>query len=109
MGEKVINMTPHPITICDDDGNILRQIMPCGRWIRLSHETVSAGFDVDGIPVTVTKFGDPIGLPPYEEGVFYVVSQLVKNALTDRQDLLVPAETVRDERGRIIGCRSLGA
>ena len=108
MAQEVINMTPHPITICDDAGNILRKIMPCGRWIRLSRITVSAGFDVDGIPVTKTTFGYPIGLPPYEEGVYYVVSQLVKNTLTDRQDLLVPAETVRDERGRIIGCRSLG-
>ena len=41
-------------------------------------------------------------------GVFYIVSQLVKNALPDRTDLLVPAEVVRDGNGNIIGCKSLG-
>lgn len=40
--------------------------------------------------------------------IYYIVSQLVKSALPDREDLLVPAEVVRDEQGHIIGCRSLG-
>jgi hypothetical protein len=39
---------------------------------------------------------------------YYIVSQLVKSALPSRNDLLVPAEVVRDASGNIIGCRSLG-
>ena len=39
---------------------------------------------------------------------YYIVSQLVKNALFSRKDLLVPAEVVRDEQGVILGCKSLG-
>ena len=40
--------------------------------------------------------------------VYYIVSQIVKSALPNRADLLVPAEVVRDNAGNIIGCKSLG-
>lgn len=40
--------------------------------------------------------------------VYYIVSQIVKSALPERHDLLVPAEVVRDEMGNILGCKSLG-
>ena len=63
---------------------------------------------IDGIRTSYTVFGEPEGLPDFKDGVFYVVSQLVKSALPNRKDLLVPAEVVRDEKGQIIGCKSLG-
>jgi hypothetical protein len=44
----------------------------------------------------------------FEIKTYYIVSQLVKSALPNRCDLLVPAEVQRDEKGNIIGCRSLG-
>jgi len=100
-------MTPHPITILDESNNIIRSI-PSDGLIRLKTSTVSAGFTVDDVNITKTQFGEPQGLPNYELGKFYVVSQLVKNAFPEREDLLVPAEVVRDENGQIIGCRSLG-
>jgi hypothetical protein len=62
----------------------------------------------DGTPLTKTGFGDVEGLPEYKSGTYYIVSQIVKNALPKRWDLLVPAEVVRDSRGTIIGCKSLG-
>lgn len=67
-----------------------------------------AGYEIDGVKITTTQFGEPEGLPDFEEGVFYITSQLVKSALPQRSDLLVPAEVVRDENGNIIGCKSLG-
>src|SRR4030042_444641 len=60
------------------------------------------------IPTSRTEFGDVVGLSPQADGVYYIVSQLVKSTLPDRTDLLVPAELVRDERGNIVGCGSLG-
>ena len=49
-------------------------------------------------------------LEPEWSGIetYYVVSQLVKSALPNRVDLLVPAEVVRNSDGNVIGCRSLG-
>jgi hypothetical protein len=101
-------MTPHAINICDKDGNISRVIPACGNQIRLTVKTVDLGFEIVGIKVTSTVFGEPVGLPNYSEGTWYIVSQLVKSALPERKDLLVPAEVVRDASGNILGCMSLG-
>jgi hypothetical protein len=100
------NFTPHPITICNNAGEVTRVIQSEG-LVRLKAVTVPAG-EIDGVPVTRTEFGQPEGLPEFKEGVFIVVSQLVKSALPSRSDLLVPAEVVRDEKGNIVGCKSLG-
>jgi hypothetical protein len=100
------NFTPHPITICNNAGEVIRIIQSEG-VVRLKAVTVPAG-EIDGILVTKTEFGHPEGLPEFGEGVYYVVSQLVKTALPSRSDLLVPAEVVRDEKGNIVGCKSLG-
>ena len=101
------NLTPHPITVIDESNNIIQTIASDG-LVRLKSTTVDAGFTVDDCKISKTVFGEPEGLPEYEFGQFYIVSQLVKSALPDREDLLVPAEVVRDENGNIIGCRSFG-
>ena len=105
----VINKTPHPVNIVDAEGNVVRTFPMCPRdeLVRLSVNTVPAE-DLDGVPTSRTEFGEPLCLPDFAGEVYYIVSQLVKSALADRSDLLVPAEVVRDESGRIIGCRSLG-
>ena len=104
----LVNRTPHPVTIVDDDNNIIRVIEVSGLPpIRLKSSIVSTG-DVDGVKLSKTVFGQAENLPEKEDGVYHIVSQLVKNACPNRDDLLVPAEVVRDENGNIIGCRSLG-
>ena len=103
----IINMTPHQIDLVLDSGEVWLEINPSGDLIRLSMTTEEDGL-VDGIPVSRTTYGEATGLPEFEEGVFYVVSGLVKSALPHREDLLVPSEMVRDDKGRILGCKSLG-
>lgn len=103
----VKNLTPHPIHIVDAEGTVLKTFQSEG-LVRLKASTVHAGFSVDGVPVTKTQFGEPEGLPLFEQGTFLIVSQLVKSALPDRFDLVVPADVVRDANGNIVGCRSLG-
>ena len=105
---SLINMTPHPIHIIGADNQVIRTIEQSGSLIRLKANSIDAGFRVDDIAISRTEYSEPIGLPEYELGVFYIVSQLVKSALSDREDLLVPADVVRDKEGNIIGCRSLG-
>jgi hypothetical protein len=103
----IINMTPHAVTILGQDNQIIKSIEASGKTIRLAVETVEIG-QIEGIRLTSTKFGEPIGLPEFEEGTYYIVSQLIKSALPNRQDLLVPAEVVRDDKGLILGCKSFG-
>lgn len=102
-----VNMTPHAINLVSDDGNVYRTIEPSGYLIRLKATTERIK-EIDGIKISTTVFGEPEGLPDYAEDTYYIVSQLVKSALPSRTDLLVPAEMVRDEKGVIIGCKSLG-
>jgi len=102
----IINMTPHEINIVGKSGDIVKVIPASGSLIRLETK-IRPGNDIDGIPTSRTVFLDPVGLPDFKAGTWLIVSQLVKSAV-DRSDLLVPAEMVRDENGRIIGCKSLG-
>lgn len=104
----IVNKTPHPVHMLDEKGNIFKTFPKGEQLIRLAVNTVSCGSLSDGTPISKTEFGEPEGLPNYVEGIFYIVSQLVKSALPHRADLLVPAELVRDENGNILGCRSLG-
>ena len=102
------NYTPHPIHLLDESGNVIRTFAPEG-LVRLSAKTVELTKQIDGCRITVTEFGEAEGLPSQELGTYYIVSQMVKSALSmDRIDLLVPAEVVRDPNGDIIGCRSFG-
>jgi hypothetical protein len=103
---KITNATPHPIDIVDHNGTILHSFLPSGKIIRLSSETSLVGH-MNGIRLTKTIYGST-DLPQRDKDKVYIVSQLVKSAFPDRVDFYVPAEVVRDEEGRIIGCCSLG-
>ena len=103
---QIKNLTPHAIHLVDQDGQVLRTFTSEG-LVRLKTTTVDAG-TIAGCRVTRTEFGQPEGLPEFQEGTYYLVSQLVKNALPERKDLLVPAEVVRDQSGNIVGCNSFG-
>ena len=59
------------------------------------------------IKINSTSFGEVEGLPAPEDGTLFIVSALVAQALKGvRNDLVVPDDTVRDDRGVIIGCKS---
>ena len=102
---NVINLTPHDVNIV---GDVNRTYPRSGDLVRLRTIVKDCDPLPDGTPTTRTVFLDPQGLPDYQEGTYYIVSQLVKSALPDRTDLLVPADVVRDDSGNIVGCRSLG-
>lgn len=112
----IVNTTPHEVKIVDTEGNVVKTFAPSGLTIRLAQETVTVG-SLDGVSLTRTVYGEPAmvsaegqssPLPEVKEGTYYLVSAMIKGALPERADLLVPAEQVRDEAGRVVGCRSLG-
>jgi len=65
--------------------------------------------DCDGvnIPVTTTVFGEIENLPEEKPETIYIVSAIVAKCCTNRFDVFVPNGSVRDDNGRIIGCKSL--
>ena len=105
--KAIINLTPHPIVIVSDDGNVIRTINPAGTIARVSARTIRTG-EFDGIPLSATEFGEVVDLPEPIEDTVFVVSSIVASRVPHRSDVLIPNESVRDEKGRIIGCRSLG-
>lgn len=60
---EIINMTPHPVMICDGEGRVLREYPASGAQIRLRSETVREGSLPDGTPLSKTIFGEATGLP----------------------------------------------
>jgi hypothetical protein len=105
--KKIINLTPHAINFVGEAGDIIKTVEPSGQLARVSTKTVVRG-DIDGIPITETEFGEVEGLPEPREDTIFIVSSLVAQRCWERQDVFIPNESVRDEKGRIIGCKSLG-
>lgn len=104
---EFINMTPHEVVLVNSDSKeVLRRFPASGTLARVNSSTKVVG-EIDGIPITTTEFSDVYGLPEQKDGTVYIVSLAVAQRATDRDDLLVPNGSVRDEQGRIIGCTSL--
>lgn len=101
----IINKTPHPVIILDDNMDVIARFEST-EPIRLKAETQLMG-QLYGIPITKTDFGIAENMPELERGTYYIVSQIVKSAYHNRKDLLTPNEVVRDADGNIIGCKSL--
>lgn len=106
MTQKIINASPHAIHILGPGNTIVRVFPKSNGMIRVKEEIKEAG-TINGVPITHTKWGECDEVPAYCEGTYYIVSQLVKNALPHRKDMLVPKNIVRDPDGNIMGCMSL--
>ena len=96
----VINLTPHAIVV--DNGEVSKTYEPSGEVARVLTESTKVG-EVDGFDVvTTTVKGD--NLPEPQDGVYYIVSAMVKALRPERQDLLSPNTGVakRNEKGHIV-------
>lgn len=103
---KLINLTPHPIVLMDANDQVVETIASTG-IARAKQENTSIG-SVNGFPLSEVRFGEPEGMPEPKEGVMYVVSQITANALKAQgrtDDILIVDQAVRDDKGRIVGCR----
>lgn len=102
---NIKNMTPHNICVVDDNNEVVVALDSEG-IARVSSESKVVD-TLNGVPITKTVFGEVTGLPPETEGTYYIVSRMVASAASERRDLLVPGLQVRDEQGRVVGCKSL--
>ena len=104
--KRLINLTPHPIDIFDDDRKVLT--IPSSGMVRLS-ENVSLEETVTLNNVEVKIYKKSYGsasLPEPQEGTYFIVSLPVALAFPERSDFIIANDIVRDENGRIVGCRS---
>jgi len=81
-------------------------IPPADQAARVSVTTETRSV-VGGIPISISVFGDVVGLPEPRRGTIYIVSLMVANACPNRVDLAIVNETMRDASGQIVGARSL--
>ncbi len=110
------NMTPHVVTLIVEG---IRVDYPSEGIIRATQKDVkvdeivtdldlgnsSAGFT---IPVFSSSFGAPEGVPENLDGIYIVSSlafQSLKAAGMPMEHFVVPSGTIRDESGKIIGCK----
>ena len=103
---RIINLTPHSITFYDNAGSTVLTVEPSGKVARCSVVREKVG-TIAGIPVNRSRFGKVENFPDPEEGTIYIVSALTAQAVPDRPDVYITDDAVRDEQGRIIGCRAL--
>jgi hypothetical protein len=101
-----VNLTPHPLHVIV--GETTHTILPTAPPARadVTREqigTIDAG--AFHVPLFRTTFGAITGLPEPEEGVVYLVSNIVAQAVR-RDDVLIVDDMVRDGEGRILGCRA---
>lgn len=100
---KIINLTPHEVIIRG------KKIPPTTPHARVEEKIYTvAGIDYEDIqiPIIEKSFGDIQNLPPQEDGTVYIVALVVAQA-AKREDVLAIGESIRDEKGNIVGAKSL--
>ena len=100
--KKIVNLTPHEINII---GDINITILPSGIVTRVS-ETIEIIDNINGIPIIHKVFGTIENLPDLEKDTIFIVSLLVAQ-IVKRSDILTIGETVRNDKGQVIGAKSL--
>jgi hypothetical protein len=108
---RVVNLTPHPVTIYAGDA-VIASWPPSGAFARLvevSSERPPLITDAGVVPVLGLAYAAEVAdLPEPAPGTVYLVSRVLAAAVA-RDDLFAPVGEVRDQVGRILGCRNLGS
>lgn len=103
--KNVLNYTPHEIIIVGQDGQEVARFPSAG--LARCQVTRELCGSINGISLNETRFGKVEGLPEPAEDTVYIVSALVAQACkSKRDDVIVPDDTVRDDKGIIVGCRA---
>lgn len=101
---NIRNMTPHPITILTSEGE------PCITYPPDPEGPLRVSLDFQPIPgtvIVVPVLHHFLNLPDRVTGTVLIVSLATRLSLLWRDDLVVPAGTVKGDDGAILGCRSL--
>ncbi|HET6644215.1 MAG TPA: hypothetical protein VFG65_01825 [Fimbriimonadales bacterium] len=108
----IVNLTPHALDFLDGENDAMSSVAPSGQVARCAETTEVVGkISIGAAKVDIVRksYGELDGLPPAKDGTVYVASNLVMQAACamGRHDVFCPADLIRDESGRIVGCRAL--
>ena len=112
--KKIINLTPHAITLIDDMGN--KNIIPSNGTLRVSTQDIVTGM-INNIPTYKVNFSG-VDLPEeimklaLSEQAIFIVSKITLDAIKQKypdiaDKFYITHKTVRDKDGVIIGARGL--
>lgn len=105
------NLTPHDLHIESWRGNIITipaEDAPAPRVGVVRSRWRNIDFGGEPIRVNTSSSDDVENLPERAPGTVLVVSRLVAEAAkVGRSDLMFPGELIRDDSGRVVGCRGL--
>lgn len=99
-GVRFVNLTPHAVTLPG------MSVPASGVVARCQEATLPVG-RVGGVELVQRSYGAVDGLPDEQPGTIYIVSALVRLALTGRRDLASPGDLIRGEDGRVVGAHNL--
>lgn len=99
---KLINLTPHAIHLHTANGGVTTYA-PSGTVARVAVQSTPIG-KVGGAPLLSSTYGSPVDLPAKKDGVWLIVSSLVRSSCATRGDLISPAQLIRNDKGQIVGC-----
>ena len=99
---KFINLTPHDINM--NNGDVFEKSGNVARVQEVFEETHN--------PILKSsRYGEVYDLPEKKEGVMYIVSSIVMDALPERKDLCSPItfgpDVVRNVKGHIVSVPAL--
>jgi hypothetical protein len=107
---EVVNLTPHVVRLIGAETTVelLSAGPPARVVLRPDRDDGAVRIGPLLVPVKRTAASPLVtGVPDRRPGVVFIVARPVAEALPDRDDLFYPHDTVRDERGVVVGCRSL--
>ena len=108
----VRNFSSNDCRILDDNDEILTTYQPEEGAIEIEAKSMLREH-IGVVPIFQIAFSKMVGLPSYEEGVFYIVKPIVVRAAKDLgrtiDDLYLPVFPVTDDEGMLIGFRGIAS
>ncbi len=102
---RAVNLTNHTIKLLDGT-----EVKPSGIICRCDYEEKEVGIFHD-TPIIKYEYLSVYGLPPKSEGVIYIVSSIVLNAIREtmpeRDDCVAVGKLIKDRKGRVLAAQVL--
>ncbi len=105
---KIVNLLGYNVSYYNYNGE--ETVFPAGKGLpQKLTGTLTVVDTAEGINVIkfVYPSAEAIGIPKQTKDTFYIVSQQICQAYPDRKDLVYPSNFVKDEAGKIVGCKML--
>ena len=103
---NVVNLTPHTINVITEEGMIS---YPASGTVARVLSITEVRDTVMCIPVTAVEYGQVEFLPDPQPDTIYLVSSMVLDRVSGRNDVYAPDTSpysvVRDDDGRIVGVK----